>query len=103
MSNKGPLKRISGENAAIAEQVFTAAVAMLLPEKTMARFVEEQIKTIQWLRQKGMSWTQIKNVLAEIGINLNESTIRSYYSRATSKNKKEAKKSARSLTSNLRP
>jgi len=88
MNNKGPLHRISGEDFAIAEEVLKAATFMMLPEKTRSRFVEEQITTIKHLRDKGCSWAQIKNVLAEIGINLSESTLRSYYSRGTNQKAK---------------
>ncbi|MEK0233843.1 hypothetical protein [Ralstonia pseudosolanacearum] len=79
--NLGPLRRISGEDFAIAEEVLKAATFLMLPEKTRARFFEEQIKTIQCLRDRGCSWSQIKSVLAEIGIDLSESTLRSYYAR----------------------
>ena len=86
--NLGPLHRLSGEDLAVAEEVLKAATFLMLPEKTRARFFEEQIKTIQHLRGKGCSWSQIKNVLADIGINLSESTLRSYYTRGA---KREAK------------
>lgn len=88
--NLGPLHRLSGEDFAVAEEVLKAATFLMLPEKTRARFFEEQIKTIQHLRGKGCSWSQIKNVLAEIGISLSESTLRSYYARgAKAKAKQE--------------
>ncbi|WP_150671380.1 hypothetical protein [Pandoraea anhela] len=83
MTRKGPIKRISGENFSIAEEILKAATFLMLPEKTRARFIEEQMKTIQHLRNEGCSWAQIKNVLAGIGIDLSESTLRSYYSRIT--------------------
>ncbi|MGA5725868.1 hypothetical protein ACPCHQ_18215 [Ralstonia thomasii] len=91
--NLGPLRRLSGEDFAVAEEVLKAATFLMLPEKTRAKFFEEQIKTIQCLRDKGCSWSQIKNVMAEIGINLSESTLRSYYARGTNvKGKKNGKK-----------
>ncbi|AXW22514.1 hypothetical protein [Ralstonia solanacearum] len=89
--NRGPLRRLSGEDFAVAEEVLKAATVLMLPEKTRARFFEEQIKTIQYLRDKGSSWLQIKSLLAEIGIDLSESTLRSYYARGT---KVKAKKKA---------
>lgn len=93
MNLKGPLHRIGGEDFAVAEEVLKAATFLMLPEKTRARFFEEQIKTIQNLRNKGCSWSQIRNLLAEIGINLSESTLRSYYARSTNvKVKKNGKK-----------
>jgi len=88
MNSKGPLRRISGEDFVIAEEVLKAATFMMLPEKTRARFFEEQIKTIKHLRDKGFSWSVIKNMLAHIGIELSESTLRSYYSRGTNQKAK---------------
>ncbi|VVE44062.1 hypothetical protein PHO31112_04306 [Pandoraea horticolens] len=83
MNRKGPLRRIGGEDFAVAEEILKAATFLMLPEKTRAKFIEEQMRTIQHLRNEGCSWAQIKNLLAGIGIDLSESTLRSYYSRST--------------------
>lgn len=71
--------------------MLTAATYLMLPEKTRSRFVDEQIKTIEHLRDKGCSWAQIKTVLSQIGIDLTESTLRSYYSRGLAQKAKDAK------------
>ncbi len=85
MNHRRTLQRISGEDAAIAEQVLNAAIFLMLPEKTKSRFFVDQIESIQQLRKNGLSWAQIKNMLADSGINFSESTLRSYHSRITNR------------------
>lgn len=85
VNQKSTLHRISGEDFARAEEILNEAVFEMLPEKTKARLIEERIKTIRHLKNKGFSWAQIKNTLAAIGENMSESTLRSYYSRSKKK------------------
>lgn len=88
MSNNKPLNRINGEDFAVAGEVMKHAPYLMLPDKTVSRFIAEQFETIGQLRQKGCSWSQIHTLLVHLGIDISESTLRSYYARDTKRNEK---------------
>ena len=90
MSNNKPLNRINGEDFAVAGEVMKHAPYLMLPDKTISRFIAEQFETIGQFRQKGCSWSQIHKLLVHLGIDISESTLRSYYARDAKRNEKAA-------------
>ncbi|MEQ6351236.1 hypothetical protein [Ralstonia pseudosolanacearum] len=99
LSNNKPLNRINGEDSAVAGEVMKHASYLMLPDRTISRLIAEQFENIGQLRKKGCSWSQIHTLLVHLGIDISESTLRSYYAR----DKKLNEKAAASTTKNGYP
>jgi hypothetical protein len=77
---RGPLHRISGEDASTTEQVFKAASFLMMPEGlTQAKAFGTLVPYIQVLRSRGSTWPQVTTLLKDCGFKLKTSTIRAYY------------------------
>lgn len=74
-------KAIQRVNLAEIEPIWLAAEQLLLPKEQSQRKAFEALMPYMFnLRNKGCSWDQITKLLIDSGINLQPSTVRSYYS-----------------------
>ena len=77
---RGPLHRISGEDASTTEQVFKVASFLVMPEGlTQAKAFETLVPYMQVMRNRKYTWPQITKLLYECGFKLKTSTVRAYY------------------------
>lgn len=77
---RGPLHRISGEDASTTEQVFKVASFLVMPEGlTQAKAFETLVPYMQVMRNRKYTWPQITKLLNECGFKLKTSTMRAYY------------------------
>lgn len=77
---RGPLHRISGEDASTTEQVFKVASFLVMPEGlTQAKAFETLVPYMQVMRNRKYTWPQITKLLNECGFKLKTSTVRAYY------------------------
>ncbi len=77
---RGPLHRISGEDASTTEQFFKVASFLVMPDGlTQAKAFETLVPYIQVMRNRKYTWPQITKLLNECGFKLKTSTVRAYY------------------------
>lgn len=77
---RGPLHRISGEDASTTEQVFKVASFLVMPKGlTQAKAFETLVPYMQVMRNRKYTWPQITKLLNECGFKLKTSTVRAYY------------------------
>lgn len=80
MKKRGPLHRISGEDAFTTEKVLEMASFLVLPEgQTQAKAFEKLVPYMQVMRNRKYTWPQITKLLNECGFKLKASTVRAYY------------------------
>lgn len=78
---RGPLKRIDAVDATTAEEVFKAAILFIVPKDRSNRKMFASLMSYMYvLRNDGCTWEQITKLLADCNINLQVSTVRTYYS-----------------------
>lgn len=79
--SRGPLQRVGGVELAVSVKVLKAATRYILPEDmTQRQAFATYMPELYVLRNKGCSFAQITTLLVECGVNLQPSTVRSYYS-----------------------
>lgn len=77
----GPLRKISAPDMHLAVELFVDAAVTLTPDdQTQRKAFEALLPHMYVLRNKGVSWAQLANLLSRAGINLQVSTVRTYYS-----------------------
>lgn len=80
-SRRGPLRRVSADDFASAEEVVKTAALLLVPdEQTQRQVFEKLMPHLYVLRNKGCSFVQLTKLLNQCGVNLQPSTVRTYYS-----------------------
>lgn len=83
ISQRAPVKlqRVPATDMSAAEEVFKAAMVLIVPEdQTQRKAFESLLPYMYVLRNKGCSWAQLTNLLTECGFALQPSTVRTYYS-----------------------
>ena len=74
----GPIRRV---NLSEIEPIWLAAEQLLMPkEQSQRKAFEALVPYIFNMRNKGYSWGQLTELVIDSGINLQPSTVRSYYS-----------------------
>lgn len=77
----GPLHRVGASDFAVAEEVLKTAALLIVPEdQTQRQAFEKLMPHLYVLRNKGCSFLQLAKLLGEVGIRLQPSTVRSYFS-----------------------
>lgn len=77
----GPLNRVGASDFAVAEEVLKTAALLIVPEdQTQRQAFEKLMPHLYVLRNKGCSFSQLAKLLSEVGIKLQPSTVRSYFS-----------------------
>lgn len=75
-----PLKRVASADFATAEEFLKAAAYIVLPEdQTQRQAFAKLMPHLFVLRNKGCSFKQLASLLTECGLNLQPSTVRSYF------------------------
>ncbi|WP_157896855.1 hypothetical protein [Acidovorax carolinensis] len=78
---RGPLHRVGASDFAVAEEVLKTAALLIVPEdQTQRQAFEKLLPHLYVLRNKGCSFAQLAKLLGEVGIKLQPSTVRSYFS-----------------------
>lgn len=78
---RGSLKRVDAVDATTAVEVFKAAILFIVPKDRSNRKMFASLMSYMYvLRNDGCTWEQITKLLADCNINLQVSTVRTYYS-----------------------
>jgi len=79
-ARSGPLQRLASLDLAAAQHVLETAALLIVPDDlTQRRAFERLMPNLYVLRNKGFTWGQMSKLLAECKLNLQPSTVRTYY------------------------